>query len=153
MTISNLYAELGAIPKISLDALAQVVCSDDYFVKPLLCQSLEDVLEDYDVVQNASLSVSSSGGGSLEVGLLGPTFATQTVPFSLTSSIVNSTTLELPAITATVAISVDADSPTKIFDVHPAYHVVSDMIPGETVTVTWNVTPLLRALTNFLESI
>ena len=72
-----------------------------------------------------------------------PTFVTYTVPFTLTTGIVNSTTISLNVITATVAISEYVNSMIPLFDVTPPYQVITDVNPSQTITVTWAITPLV----------
>ncbi len=79
----------------------------------------------------------------LLVNIQSPTFVTRTVPFTLNTGIVNSTTLPLSVITATVAISAHVDSQAPLFEVTPSYHVLTNISPGQALTLTWIITPLL----------
>ena len=79
----------------------------------------------------------------LLVNIQSPTFVTRTIPFTLNTSFVNSTTLSLSAITATVAISAYVDSQAPLFEVTPSYHVFTNVNPSQALTLTWIVTPLL----------
>jgi len=89
----------------------------------------------------------SAPGLTADEGLLiriqAPTFVTHTVPFTLATGIVNSTTLPLNAVTATVAISDYVGSTAPLFDVTPPYQVITDVNPSQTITVTWTITPLV----------
>ena len=84
-----------------------------------------------------------TGTEGLMVRLQAPILVTRTIPFTVEAGIVNSTTQSLGLITATVAISEYVDSKVPLFQVDPPYRSVSGLNPGEVITVTWTVTPLL----------
>jgi hypothetical protein len=102
---------------------------------------VEDVAARYRGGGVQRLGVSDVGG--LTVRLQAPILVTRTVPFTVEAGLVNSTTQSLGLITATVAISEYVDSRVPLFQVDPPYRRVSGLGPGEVVTVTWTVTPLL----------
>jgi hypothetical protein len=70
---------------------------------------------------------------------------TRTIPFTLSASLANSTTLPLDVITATVATTLDLDSTEPAYAVDRPTRFVTDLAPGDSVTVTWAVTPLVSA--------
>ncbi|MBN1315515.1 MAG: hypothetical protein JXA42_08605, partial [Anaerolineales bacterium] len=86
---------------------------------------------------------SRSSNEQLLVTIQSPTFVTRTLPLTLDTRIVNSTTLPMNAITATVAISEYIDSQSPLFDVSPSYQILHDVDPGQAITLTWTVTPLI----------
>jgi hypothetical protein len=49
----------------------------------------------------------------------------------------------LAVITATVAISQYVDSTVRLFDLATPYQAANNVAPGETITVTWTITPLV----------
>ena len=102
---------------------------------------VEDVTARYHQTGGYRLALTSVEG--LVVRLQAPTLVTRTVPFTLGVGIVNSTPQSLGIITATVAISEYVDSKVPLFQIHPPYQSVSSLGPGEEITVTWTVTPLL----------
>jgi len=104
---------------------------------------VEDVWAHYHNVGTEGAMVATADDERLLVHLQTPTFVTRTVPFTLASGIVNSTTLSLNAITVTVAAGDYVDSTSPSFDAIPPYQVVTNVSPGQTVTITWEVTPLV----------
>jgi hypothetical protein len=72
-----------------------------------------------------------------------PVFVTQSVAFGVSTGMVNSSTVPLAAITATIALTEYVDSTEPILAVTPVHQVVTDVAAGETVTVTWSVVPLV----------
>ena len=102
---------------------------------------VEDVSADY---RNGGLGeVRLQGDGQLGVQIEAPTFVTLTLPFSVEAGLRNHTYTSLDSITATVSISDTADSMTPLFNVFPGHQVATDVGAGETVTVTWTITPLV----------
>jgi len=102
---------------------------------------VEDVTARYH--QTGGRSLSLTGSEELMVRIQAPILVTRTLPFTLETGIVNSTTLTLSPITVTVGISEYVDSEVPLFQVDPPYQSVSSLSPGEEITVTWTVTPLL----------
>ena len=102
---------------------------------------VEDVTARYR--QTGGRSLSLMGSEELVVRIQAPILVTRTLPFTLETGIVNSTTLSLSPITVTVGISEYVDSEVPLFQVEPLYQSVSSLSPGEEITVTWTVTPLL----------
>jgi len=102
---------------------------------------VEDVTARYR--QTGGRSLSLMGSEELVVRIQAPILVTRTLPFTLETGIVNSTTLPLSPITVTVGISEYVDSEVPLFQVEPPYQSVSSLSPGEEITVTWTVTPLL----------
>ena len=70
-------------------------------------------------------------------------FVTQNVPFTLTASMLNSTTTAFETLTATVVITQDIDSTKPLYEVDSQFRLLSNVSPGETVTATWVITPLM----------
>jgi transglutaminase-like putative cysteine protease len=70
-------------------------------------------------------------------------YVTRNVPFTLTASVVNSTTTSLDTVTATVAIMEYVDSTSALYEVDDQVCTINNLLPGETVTVTWMMTPLV----------
>lgn len=108
---------------------------------------VEDVTTNYHQTQKTfevfETSAIRSSDERLLVNIQSPTFVTRTMPFTLSTSVVNSTTLSLDAITATVSISEYMDSQVALFEVMPPYHFVANLNSGQTLTLTWIVTPLV----------
>jgi hypothetical protein len=102
---------------------------------------VEDVTARYR--QTGGRSLSLMGSEELVVRIQAPILVTRTLPFTLETGIVNSTTLSLSPITVTVGISEYVNSEVPLFQVEPPYQSVSSLSPGEEITVTWTVTPLL----------
>ncbi len=82
---------------------------------------------------------------AIQIHLQAPTLVTRTVPFALAAGIVNSTTLPLDILTATVAISAFLDSTTTLFQVSPPFQSITGLNPGQAITLTWTLTPLIAA--------
>jgi hypothetical protein len=83
----------------------------------------------------------SDPGLSLELDA--QTAVTRTVPLTASLTITNTSLSAMEMLTATVGITEFVDSAAPIFAVVPEFHVVHDLEAGETVSVTWTVTPLV----------
>jgi hypothetical protein len=70
-------------------------------------------------------------------------YVTRNVPFTLTTGVVNSTTTSLDTVTATVAITEYVDSISALYEVGDQMRTINNLMPGETVTVTWMMTPVV----------
>jgi hypothetical protein len=102
---------------------------------------VEDVTSRYH--SSALVRYAAASQQQLAINIQAPTFVTRTVPFTLTSSFVNSSTHPLSMITATVPISAYANSTKPLFEVSPHYRTMTDIAPGQLLTLTWVVTPLV----------
>jgi hypothetical protein len=101
------------------------------------------VRDHYHNLTAAQLRDSTQDDDALVVQAEASVFVTRTVPFSLSASIFNDSGSIVDTITATVSITNTFLATTPLFDPDPLYHVVTGVDPGETVTVTWEVTPLV----------
>lgn len=117
-------------------------CKQDSLVKPpspeLSC--VEDVTSRYH--QAVAIARSATIENPLDISISAPSAVTRTVPFMLETLIANRGSLPLSIITATVAISEYIDSRAPLFGVAPPYITLSQLAPGEGVTLTWTITPL-----------
>ena len=105
---------------------------------------VEDVTSDYHNVGSSAANLRVSGTGeSLVVQIDAPQLVTRTLPFTVDATLVNSATQTCDVITATVSRYDQISSTVPLYDIAPAYHTVSDLPPGGTVTVTWIITPLV----------
>ncbi len=102
---------------------------------------VEDVTSRYHHVSLAELG--AGAGGELGIQIQAPTFVTRTLPFSADASLSNQSGAALGPITATVSVSDTVHSTDALFEVSPTYQVVTNLDAGETVTVTWTITPLV----------
>ena len=89
-----------------------------------------------------AVGLPASAGGLL-VNLESPTSVTHGVPFVISTGVTNDTLTQLSAITTTIALREYVDSIEALFEVAPAYQVLNNVGAGETITVTWTITPLV----------
>ncbi|MCP4708554.1 MAG: hypothetical protein GY869_08020, partial [Planctomycetes bacterium] len=162
VTVLKAYADEYPLSSASHRAgLQQYLCISSCYQEPVDCTSclrdskayksplnantlcVEDVTSSYHNVTNSSQRIGIASNEELLIHLQSPISVTQTVPFTLTTSIVNSTTLSLNNITTTIAISNYLDSKLSLFDVTPPYEITSNVNAGQAITFTWVVTPLL----------
>jgi hypothetical protein len=102
---------------------------------------VEDVTSRYH--QNSLTVVGSGTEERLAIQVQAPTFVTRTLAFAADTGITNDTSVAVGAVTATVSLSATVDSTDALFEVFPTYQVATDLDAGETVTVTWTITPLV----------
>ncbi len=102
---------------------------------------VDDVTSRYHAGALGEVELQAAAG--LGVEIQAPTFVTVAVSFLADTGLTNGTTGLLSQITGTVSLSDTLDSGIPLFDVSPAYQVATDIDSGETVTVTWTITPLV----------
>jgi hypothetical protein len=160
--LKDVYADLYPLSSASMWSMKELQCIPACYEEPVDCYDCQkksnnrfrltlfpdltcvyDVTWRYHIGTKMMSTRAPSTDERLLVQLQAPTSVTRTVPFTLASGIVNSTTVPLAPITATVVISEYADSITPMFDVDPRYQTIGTLNPGESVTVTWTVTPLV----------
>jgi outer membrane protein assembly factor BamB len=160
-TVKKVWADNYPLSSASKLRFAQNRCISTCYEEPVDCPSclresdrdrlglfpdtscVTDATSNYHNVGAGDATVAAASDERLLIHLQAPTFVTRTVPFTLTSGVVNSTTLSLGAITATVVISEYVDSTAPLFDAAPPYQVTTNVAPGQTVTFTWVITPLV----------
>jgi len=104
---------------------------------------VEDVTARYHNVGSGGMVLAASEGEQILLSIQAPAFVTRTIPFTVTASVVNSTTQTLDVITATLSLYEHISSTMPLYDIAPAYHTISDLAPGGAVIVTWTVKPLV----------
>jgi hypothetical protein len=104
---------------------------------------VEPVTDEYHSSSLSQLQGLSQNGDALVVQAEASVFVTRTVPFSVTARVRNNTGATLDTVTASVSVSDTVLSSLQLFDPDPLYHALPAIAPGETVTVTWEVMPLV----------
>lgn len=120
-------------------------CLSYYWYSPtpwdIFC--VENVKDDYHNLTPSRLQDLTEDDDALLVQAEATVFVTRTVPFGVSASIRNNTAATLNAVTASVSLSDTVLSTTQLFEPDPLYHTVPAIAPGETVDLTWEVTPLV----------
>ena len=111
----------------------------------IIARCVEDVRDDYNDVNvgHSMISLSTSDNRQFSIQLEAPTLVTRTVLFTLTTRVVNSTTTSLSPLTASVQSKVEYSSTQSAFATTPLTQNITALDPGQSVTLTWTVTPLL----------
>jgi hypothetical protein len=104
---------------------------------------VEDRRGEYHSVPQGEIGELPASGDALVVHAEAGVFVTRTVPFSASVSILNDSYTSLNRITATVSITGTFLTTMPLFDPDPLYHVLNNVGPGESATVSWEVTPLV----------
>lgn len=107
---------------------------------------MEDVTSNYgDNILHSSwntpLQVDAEQAILLDVSA--PVFVTRNTLFAVTATVTNNTYITMDTMTMTVSPYPEAGWETPIYVVDPPSHTLSSVLPGQAVTVTWSVTPLL----------
>lgn len=89
------------------------------------------------------VSGTASTAGGLLLKLNGPTSVTRDETFTASMGITNDTLVPLDVITTTIGLLEYVDSTQDLFEVDPPHHILNNVGAGETITVTWTITPLL----------
>lgn len=103
----------------------------------------EDVLSRYHTARVATANADAGTEGEIQVNIEAPAFVTRTLPFSADVGLTNLTAQAIDVFTATLALRDTISSTLTLYDILPAYQTVTGLEPGETMTVTWTVTPLV----------
>lgn len=72
-----------------------------------------------------------------------PVFVTLGTTFDVVAKVTNSTTVTLDNLDIAVSPYLESGWDTPIYAINPLSHTLSSILPGQAVTVTWVVTPLL----------
>ena len=159
-TVKEAWADKYALSSASSLYTRRFRCASECYTKPVnpvncaLCRvasEIPNVPPDLSCVEDATsryhqislAEVGAGAGGEIGIQIQAPTFVTRTLPFSADTSLSNESGAALGTITATVSISATVDSTDALFEVFPTYQVATDLDAGETVTVTWTITPLV----------
>lgn len=106
---------------------------------------MDDVTSDYSVGFSNNLfgAQSQTDSGAISLDVSAPVFVTRGTPFEVVAIATNNTTVTLDTLTITVSPYLEAVWETPVYAVYPLSHTLSSILPGQAVTVTWVVTPLL----------
>lgn len=105
---------------------------------------VENVTSFYHAASSSSASIASATGALLTT-LQAPTRVTRGLPFVISTSVTNDTLSPLSAIT-TIGLREYLDSTADLFDIAPSYQVLDNVAVGETITLTWTITPLVTGV-------
>jgi len=158
--VSEAWADLYPLSSASRYRTRVYRCIPECYQLPVdcaACRSESDVIvlpwryPDLSCVQDVKpryphsgvMATNLSSDQYIMVTLNAPTAVSRGVPFTFDMGIANYATVPLDAITATVATREDVSSTLQLLQVSPAYQVLHGLVPGETITVSWAVTPLI----------
>lgn len=79
----------------------------------------------------------------ISLDISAPVFVTLGTTFDVVAKATNSTTVTLDNLDIAVSPYLESGWDTPIYAIHPLSHTLSSILPGQAVTVTWVVTPLL----------
>lgn len=109
-----------------------------WLVDPPCVENVTPAYRDWDTLDLAAVS-----SLDLAIEIEGPILVTRTVPFSIVTNISNTSIRVMDYITVTVPPKRYLDSPEALWDADPAFQVITDLAPGQSVSLTWTITPAM----------